>query len=179
LKNYDIKVIHNGINLDIFKPLNSNFKKKYRLENKFLILGIASVWEEKKGFEYFRKLSKLLKNDEKIILVGLNNKQVKLLSSNTIGIKRTENQEELAQIYSGVDVFVNPTLEEVLGLTNLESLACGTPVVTFNSGGSPECINKDTGIVVEKGNLNKLYEAIITIKENTKEKYTLFCYNRV
>jgi len=178
LKSFDIKVIHNGINLDIFKPLTSNFREKYKLENKFLILGVASVWEERKGFEYFIKLSKLLKNDEKIILVGLNDEQVKLLPSNIIGIKRTENQKELAQIYSGADVFVNPTLEDNFPTTNLESLACGTPIITFKSGGSPECINENTGIVIEKGNLNKLYEAIVTIKENTKEKYTLFCRNR-
>ena len=178
LKDFDIKVIHNGINLEIFKPLDSNFREKYNLENKFLILGVASVWEERKGFKYFIELSNLLQYDEQIILIGLSDEQIKSLPSNIIGIKRTENQEELAQIYSAVDVFVNPTLEDNFPTTNLESLACGTPVVTFKSGGSPECIDDNTGIVVEKGNLNKLYEAIVTIKENSKEKYTLFCRNR-
>ena len=178
LKNYEVKVIHNGINLDIFKPLNSNFREKYKLENKFLILGVASVWEERKGFEYFIKLANQLKKDEVIILIGLNDKQMKILPLNIIGIKRTENQEELAQIYSAVDVFANPTLEDNFPTTNLESLACGTPVVTFESGGSAECIDKDTGIVVEKGNLEELYKAITTTKEITKEKYTLQCRNR-
>ena len=178
LKNYEVKVINNGIDLDIFKPSHSNFRVKYKLENKFLILGVASVWEERKGFKYFIELSKLLKNDEQIILIGLNNEQIKSLPSNIIGIKRTENQKELAQIYLAVDIFVNPTLEDNFPTTNLESLACGTPVITFESGGSPECIDENSGLVVEKGNLNKLYEAIVTIKENSKEKYTLSCRNR-
>lgn len=178
LKDFEIKVINNGIDLDIFQPLDSNFREKYKLENKFLILGVASVWEERKGFKYFIKLSNLLQYDEKIILIGLSDEQIKSLPSNIIGIKRTENQEELAQIYSTADVFVNPTLEDNFPTTNLESLGCGTLVVTFKSGGSPECIDDNTGIVVEKGNLNKLYKAIVTIKENSKEKYTSFCRNR-
>ena len=178
LKNYEVKVINNGIDLDIFKPSHSNFRVKYKLENKFLILGVASVWEERKGFKYFIELSKLLKNDEQIILIGLNNEQIKSLPSNIIGIKRTENQKELAQIYSAVDIFVNPTLEDNFPTTNIESLACGTPIITFESGGSPECIDENSGIVVEKGNLNKLYEAIVTIKKNGKNKYTLSCRNR-
>jgi len=178
LKSFEIKVINNGIDLNIFKPFHSNFREKYKLENKFLILGVASVWEERKGFEYFIKLSKLLKDDEKIILIGLDDKQLKLLPSNIIGIKRTENQEQLAQIYSAVDIFVNPTLEDNFPTTNLESLACGTPVITFKSGGSPECIDEKTGIIVEKGNLSKLYESIKIIKDSGKESYTLFCRNR-
>ena len=178
LKNNEVKVIHNGINLEIFKPLISNFREKYKLEKKFLILGVASVWEERKGFKYFIKLSKVLKSDEQIILIGLNDEQIKLLPSNIIAIKRTENQEELAQMYSTVDVFVNPTLEDNFPTTNIESLACGTPVITFESGGSPECIDDRTGIVVKKGNLNKLYEAIGYIKENGKEKYASLCRNK-
>lgn len=142
----------------------SDFRDKYNLKHKFLILGVASVWEERKGFDYFIKLSNLLKDDENIVLIGLNDKQVKLLPSNIIGIKRTENQEELAQIYSTVDVFVNPTLEDNFPTTNLESLACGTPVVTFNSGGSAESVSQDCGKIVEKGNLEDLYSKIQQVK---------------
>jgi len=178
LNRYDITVIHNGIDLAIFKPIKSDFRKKYNLKNKFLILGVANVWEERKGFDYFINLSKLLKSDEKIILVGLNDKQLKDLPKNIIGIKKTQNQKELVEIYNSCDIFVNPTLEDNFPTTNLESLACGTPVVTFDSGGSSETIDKQTGIVIEKGNLNKLYEAIYEIREVGKDRFSQSCINR-
>lgn len=166
LKEYPIKVIHNGINLDIFKPTESDFRKKFNLKDKFIILGVANVWGERKGFHYFIELSKKLKSDEIIVMVGLTDKQKHLLPKNIIGISRTNNIRELAEIYSAANVFINPTLEEVLGLVNLEALACGTPVITFNTGGSVESIDENCGIVVEKGNINELYGAITKIKEN-------------
>jgi glycosyltransferase involved in cell wall biosynthesis len=178
LQNYNTLVINNGINLDVFNIRKSDFRKKYKLENKFLILGVASVWENKKGFEYFLALAEKLLDDECIVLVGLNKKQLKGLPKNVLGIERTSNQEELAEIYSSADIFVNLTLEEVLGLTNIESLACGTPIVTFNSGGSPECIDENTGIVVEKENLSALYDAISIIKKNGKITYETACRER-
>jgi glycosyltransferase involved in cell wall biosynthesis len=170
--------INNGINLDIFKPRQSTFRKRYQLENIFIILGVANVWDERKGFSYFLNLSKKISHDEKIVLVGLSEKQMKGLPSNIIGIMKTENQIQLAEIYSTVDIFVNLTLEETLGLTNIESLACGTPVVTFESGGSPECMDTNTGIVVSKGNLIKLYEAIKIIKEKKKSTFNKYCRKR-
>ena len=169
------RVIHNGIDLNIFREKQSNFRKKYNLEKKFLILGIASIWEERKGFRYFLKLAKKITGSEHIILVGLNDKQLQSLPQNILGIKRTHNIEELAEIYSSVDVFVNPTLEDNFPTTNLESLACGTPVITFNSGGSQESIDADCGIVTERKNFNKLYENIIIIKNKTKEQYRKKC----
>ena len=178
LKNYDVKVIPNGINLKVFHPIENNFRKEHNLEGKFLILGVANVWEERKGFNYFLKLSQILKDDEKIILVGLNNKQLRNLPDNVLGIKKTNSQKKLAEIYSTVDVFVNLTLEDNFPTTNLESLACGTPVVTFKSGGSPETIDKSCGIVVEKGNLKELYQAIEKIKRNGKKNYIDSCISR-
>jgi len=167
LNKYKIKTIHNGIDINIFQPLKSDFRNKYNLENKFLILGVANVWESRKGLEDFIKLSSILSNNEKIILIGVTNEQKKILPKNIIGIKRTENQKQLAEIYSTVNVFVNATFEEVLGLTNIEALACGTPVITYNSGGSPETIDEKTGICVPKGELEQLYEAILKILNNT------------
>jgi glycosyltransferase involved in cell wall biosynthesis len=178
LSEYNTIVINNGIDLDIFKPIDSDFRKKNNLSDKFLILGVASVWEERKGFKYFIELSERLKEDEQIILIGLNYEQIKSLPSNILGIKRTENQQELAKIYGTVDVFVNPTLEDNFPTTNLESLACGTPVITFESGGSPEIIDEKTGIIVEKENVNELYIAISKIKNNEKTKYSLDCVER-
>ncbi|MDE4541337.1 glycosyltransferase [Thermoanaerobacterium sp. R66] len=175
LRGYNVKVINNGIDLNIFKPTESDFRAKYNLEDKFIILGVASIWDERKGLKYFLELSKLIDNNSKIVLVGLNDKQLKSLPQNIIGIKRTNNVRELAEIYSAADVFVNTTLEDNFPTTNLEALACGTPVITFNTGGSVECIDESCGMVVEKGNLNELLNALQIIKENGKSIYMEHC----
>jgi glycosyltransferase involved in cell wall biosynthesis len=178
LQEYPVKVINNGIDLSIFKPTSSNFAKDYNIENKFIILGVANIWGERKGLKYFAELSKQLEYDEIIVLVGLTDKEKKRLPKNIIGIASTNNIQELAGIYSSVDVFVNPTLEEVLGLTNIESLACGIPVVTFKTGGSSECVDLKTGFVVEKGNLDELLTKIRFIKEQDKSYYAQECIKR-
>lgn len=179
LLNYPIKVINNGINTEVFKPsLSSDFRNKYGLEDKFILLGVASVWEERKGLKDFIELSKLLDSGYQIVLVGLTKKQIKQLPENILGIERTENVEELADIYSTSDVFINPTYEDNFPTTNLESLACGTPVITYKTGGGPEAIDVSTGIVVEQGNINKLVEAIFTIKKIGKQYYSDACVNR-
>lgn len=165
LKNYDVKVINNGIDLTIFKPVKSKFRYNHKLEKAFVILGIASVWNERKGLKYFIELSKIVDKNFRIVLVGLNDKQIKGLPKNIIGIKRTNNIQGLAEIYSSANVFINPTLEDNFPTTNLEALGCGIPVITFNTGGSVECINKDNGIIIEKGNLYSLKEAITRMYE--------------
>ena len=179
LRGFDIQVIHNGVDLSVFKPIKSNFRQKYNLKNDFLILGVANVWEKRKGIDYFFELSKIIRNNEKIVLVGLTKKQLRKLPKNIIGIKRTRDQKELAEIYSSADVFVNPTLEDNFPTTNLESLACGTPLITFVSGGSPETIDEDCGKVIEKGNLEDLYSGICEIRKKGKEFYSRYCISRV
>ncbi|MBU9675092.1 glycosyltransferase [Planococcus sp. CP5-4] len=165
LKNYTVNVVNNGIDLGVFKPTESNFKLKYKLENKFTLLGVASIWDERKGLEYFLKLSKMISTNEYIILIGLTEKQQKNLPLNIIGIDKTNNIEQLAEIYSAADVFVNPTLEDNFPTTNIEALACGTPVVTFNTGGSIESIDESCGKVVDKGDSVKLFKSIKEAKE--------------
>lgn len=165
LKDYKIQVINNGIDLENFKPTKSNFREKYKLEDKFIILGVASVWDERKGIKYFYELSKKLETNEKIVLVGLNKNQLKELPKNILGIERTNSVKELAEIYAAANVFVNPTLEDNFPTTNLEAGACGTFGITFNTGGSPECYDTNTGIIVEKENLEQLIEAIRKIKK--------------
>jgi putative colanic acid biosynthesis glycosyltransferase len=168
LGKYDIKTIYNGINLDVFRPIANKqtikIKEKYNCIGKFVILGVANIWEERKGLKYLLDLSKQLDDSFCVIIAGVNRKQKLALPKNVIGITKTNDVSQLVEIYSMADVFVNPTLEEVLGMTNIEALACGTPVITFNTGGSPECIDKTCGIVVEKGNLDRLTEAVIKIK---------------
>ncbi len=160
LSKFDIQVIYNGINLDLFKPTPSNFKEKHNLKDKKIILGVAGVWEPRKGFDDFIQLRKQLDDNYVIVLVGLSAEQISLLPEGIIGITRTESPEELAGIYTQADVFVNPTKEETMGLVNIEALACGTPVITYNTGGSPECIDETCGAVVPKGDVSKLTEKV-------------------
>jgi len=153
LSEYDVLVINNGIDLNVFKPTQSDVRKKLGVENKFVILGVASVWGERKGFDCFLRLAEVLNDDQIIVLVGLTEKQISNLPANIIGISRTNNVTELSEIYSMADVFLNPTLEDNFPTVNLEALACGVPVLTFNTGGSAECIDEDVGKITSEHTL--------------------------
>lgn len=164
-----VNVIYNGINLDVFKPTyNHIFLDQYK--NKHIVLGVAERWDEKKGLDVFMKLANELDDSFQIILVGTNEQIDKILPNNVISIHRTENQTDLVEIYTAAKVFVNTTREEVLGLVNIEALACGTPVITFNTGGSPECINEATGKVIEKNDFSTLKKEIIKCCKENKFK---------
>jgi putative colanic acid biosynthesis glycosyltransferase len=178
LKDIPCRVIQNGIDLDMFYPRGSRqaIQVKLRLKGKFMILGVASTWEKRKGLDEFVKLSKLIEIDIfVIVLIGLSESQIKSLPENIIGIQRTENVGQLADFYSAADVFLNPTLEDTFPTTNLESLACGTPVITYRTGGSVESVNIDTGLVVEQGDVSGLMKAINNIRDNGKEFYSDNC----
>lgn len=149
LKDYPVKVINNGIDLSVFKPIESEFRKKYGLRGKNVVLGVASRWCNEKGVDVFIELSKRLTSSYRIVLVGTNAYIDKQLPSNIISIHRTQNQKELAEIYTAADVFANPTREDTYPTVNMESLACGTPVVTFRTGGSPEILDETCGSVVD------------------------------
>lgn len=170
LKDYAVKVINNGINLSVFKPTENDFKKQYGIEDKFLILGVAFGWSERKGLDVFNRLAEDLSSDYAIVLVGVSKDEKKNVSDKIITVERTQNAEELAKIYSASDLFVNPTREENFPTVNIESLACGTPIVTFNTGGSPEIIDLLTGICVEKDDYQALMASIKHIKENAPIK---------
>lgn len=176
----DLKIHHtpSAINLDLFKPEKSDLKAKYTLENKKLVLGCASIWSNRKGLNDFLQLYKLLDENYQIVLIGLNSKEIKLLPKEIIGISRTENTKELAQWYSLAEVFVNPTTQDNFPTTNLEALACGTPVITYNTGGSPESIDDGTGIVVEKGDIAGLRNAIKYFAKFDRQRLAEVCRNR-
>lgn len=148
LKDYPIEVINNGVDTNVFKPTPSNIKQQYGIEDKKVILGVASVWDKRKGLETFIELSKELDNQYQIVLIGLSKKQIEQLPTNVVGISRTENVQELVKWYSAADIYFNPTLEDNYPTTNLESIACGTPVITFNTGGSPESAYADEDKIV-------------------------------
>ncbi|MHC1775892.1 MAG: glycosyltransferase [Lentimicrobium sp.] len=180
LKDYPVEVFSNGVNLFTFKPNqeNDSLKARYGLSGKKFILGVASFWGRHKGLEDFIRLSSLISDDASIVLIGLDKKQQEGLPANIIGLSRTENVDELAAFYSAADVFVNPTYVDTFPTTNLEALACGTPVVTYNTGGSPESVDQETGMVVEKGNLTGLSEAIKSVLDQGKNHYAEKCIAR-
>ena len=166
LKDYPVKVINNGIDLSVFKPTESDFKKKYGLEGKYVLLGVAFDWGKRKGLDVFIELSKRLPDNYKIVLVGTNEEIDGQLPENILSIHKTANQAELAEIYSSADLFLNPTREDTFPTVNMESLACGTPIITFKTGGSPEIINEKTGFVVECDDVDAFEAAIKDSLEN-------------
>lgn len=178
LQEYPIAVINNGIDLKVFQPTPSDFRNRFKIQDQFILLAVASGWGERKGYQYLIDLAAHLRPDEKIVLVGVSAKQIKQLPPGIIGIAKTHNTQELAEIYSACDLFINPTLEDNFPTTNLEALACGTPVLTFNSGGSPECLDDHCGLVVDRGDFSGLIEAVATMREHGKEHYTINCQKR-
>lgn len=162
-KEYPFKVINNGVDLSVFTPTPSDFRERYALTDKKLILGVAYDWSVKKGLDVLERSARELPDDYRVILVGVNAETEKRLPKNIIAIRRTSDQKELAAIYTAADVYANPTREEVLGLTNIEALACGTPVVTFDVGGSPESIDETCGISVPKDDFEGFVQAVRTV----------------
>ena len=174
LSNVDTRIIKSGINIDIFRRRESNLKKKLGLENKRMILGVSSVWNNKKGLNDFIELSRLLDDDYRIVLVGLTAKQIKNIPENIIGLPRTNTQIELAEIYSSCDIFFNPTKEESYGLTNVEAQACGATVVSYDSGGTSETLkSKNSYLVKDLNEFLDLLERIDDIRDENMD-YSIF-----
>lgn len=161
LKDYPVKVVYNKIDTNIFKPTASDFRKRYGLENKIIILGVANVWDKRKGLEDFIELSKKLDNNYKIVLVGLNTKQIKNLPANILGLEKTLNLKRLAEIYSAADIYINLSKEETFGMTTIEALNCGTKVIVYKGTACEEVIGKN-GVAVEH-NINALRNAIVKL----------------
>jgi putative colanic acid biosynthesis glycosyltransferase len=172
LKNYPARLIYNGINPDIFRPGDKLLvRSRLGIGNRKMILGVSSIWNQRKGLNDFIQIREMLDKDVVIVLAGLNKEQIKKLPEGITGIERTESISELVDMYSAADLFVNPTYVDNFPNTNIESLACGTPVVTYNTGGSPEAIDQNTGLVVDKGNITDLKKAILTVI-NTTDRFT-------
>lgn len=157
-----IVVMHNGVDLNTFC-----LTSKEKISKKFRILGVSSVWPKAKGIYDIFKLREILPMEEyEIMMVGLDQKQMKSLPAGIIGIERTQNVQELVQLYNEADVLINPTYADTFPTVNLEALACGTPVITYKTGGSPEAIDEKTGVVIEQGDFKALAEAIKKMKDN-------------
>lgn len=177
LGNYTINVINNGVDINIFRPQEGiELRKKLDIGNRTVLLGVATAWHNEKGLMEFVRLSENPKYQ--VVMVGVPQNIRKNLPKEIIAIERTNNQQELSEYYSMADALVNPTYNDSFPTVNLEAMACGTPVATFRTGGSPESVTPQTGFVVEKGNFNELTKAIETVCGKGKEFYSTACRER-
>lgn len=164
LKDYSTKVIYNGIDLNLFKPIKSDFREKFSIQDKKVILGVANPWSKRKGLDLIVELSKILDESYQIVLVGLSKKQIETLPKNIIGLERTSNQQELIKIYSTSDFFINPSVEETLGMVTIEAMACGTPVIVSNYTAVPESVDEKCGVVVNEYSVDGFYNGIKAVE---------------
>ncbi len=176
LSGYPRKTIHNGLDIEVFRPSNNiSLIEKFDLNDSLVFLGVASVWAENKGLGDFIRLSEHLAENEKIVLIGLKKEQIAKLPENIIGLERTQNIEELAAWYSISDIYINTSVEESFGMTTAEAMACGTPVVVYNSTACPEMVNSKVGEIVEKNDIEGLRNALNTILSKPKGWYSKNC----
>ena len=160
LGKYEVTAIPNGVDLDIFKSTDSSFREKHGLENKKIVLGVATAWSVKKGTKLFAALSQTLSSEHKVVLVGMTKEQAEKMPKEVLCIPRTNSAEELAEIYTAADVFLNLGKEETMGLTTVEAMACGTPAVTSNCTAVPEVVDEKSGIVLENLEIDTIINGI-------------------
>ncbi len=170
LREYAVRVIPNGIDTEIFCPTNSYFKKTNKIDDKKMLLGVASVWEKRKGFDDFLELRRLLPDEFIIVLVGLTHQQINELPKGIVGIEHTESIKELVDIYSAADIFINLSVEETMGLTTVEAMSCGTPSIVYNCTALPEVVDEISGIVVSPHDLEGVVGAIYELMEKRRDK---------
>ena len=160
LKDKKIITIHNGVDIDTFAPIPMS-----RRNDKFKIIAVSSVWTKAKGLYDIYRLREMLPIEIEIMMVGLSEKQLKTLPDGIHGIHRTQNVQELVRLYNEADVLINPTYADTFPTVNLEALACGTSVITYQTGGSPEAVDEKTGFVIPQGDVEALYEAILKVRD--------------
>lgn len=173
LKEYPVRVINNGIDTSQFESLESDFKKKNGIENKFMLLGVSTSWDDMKGYSDFIKIAKVLEDDYVIVLVGLTKTQLETLPSNILGVERTSSVRALAEIYTAADLFLNLSYCENYPTVNIEAMACGTPVLTYKTGGSPEIVLENNGYVCTRGDISSIINKIREIRKNGTNRITL------
>lgn len=174
LGKWSVRTIYNGIDCRVFHNTSSDIRNKYGLKGKKIILGVANIWDARKGLAYMLQLDKLLDANCQIVLIGLTPEQIRKLPKKMIGLFRTENVNELAAWYSAADVYVNVSAEETMGLTTAEAIACGAPVVAFRTTATPEIVGKN-GITVEYGDVHGLATAIQQIIAKEKHFFQIDC----
>ncbi|NBJ91336.1 glycosyltransferase [Parablautia muri] len=166
-----IEVVHNGIDLKVFRPCREESEMNQILEkhnisaDKKILLGVASVWDKRKGLDTLEELAKHISDAYVIVVVGVNKKQLKKLPEKMRGIERTENKEELRILYSAAEIFLNPSLEESFSLVTVEAMACGTPAIVLGTSAVRELVNERCGIVLEKNEIGEYLKAIKKIED--------------
>ena len=165
LKDYPIKLIPNGVDLSVFKPDSQNPYSDTACDGKRVLLSVATAWTDRKGYHDYIRLSKILDDRYQIVLIGLTNKQLKILPKDIVGVKVKNSREELARYYSNAYAVLSLSKEETMGLTVVEALACGTPVVVYNSTALPEIVTVKCGRIVECGNLNGIVKVLDELEE--------------
>ena len=162
LRDYPIRVVPNRVDTEVFHPTESDFRQRMGLENSFLVLGVANVWEPRKGLADFLRLSTLLPDCCRIVLVGLPEKQIKKLPAGVLGLPRTPDSRTLAQVYTAADVYVCPSVEETFGMTVLEAACCGTTPIVYQHTACQEVAEAHGGLAVPRGAEN-LASAIVAL----------------
>ena len=160
LQKYPISVIPNGVDLSKFKPTAGKFREVYHLGNKKILLGVASAWSKGKGLSRFHDLASRLSDSEKIVLVGVSKRQSRDLDSNILCIEKTDNLEKLAEIYTNADIYLNLSEQETMGLTTVEAMACGTPVIVSNLTAVPEVVQQNGGVILPDLETDSILRAI-------------------
>lgn len=178
-RDHHICTIHNGVDVSSFCPRpSSDIRTRFGMGNGNYVMAVASAWSERKGLSDYIRLSRIVDDSLKIVLVGVTEKQAKTLPKSIITVPRTQNVEELAQLYTEASIILNLSYEETFGLTTVEGFACGTPGIVYNSTASPELISEDTGVVVEKGDVEAVSVAIRKILLRDKSYYSIKCRDR-
>lgn len=173
---YPCNVINNGVDIQLFSPIENNLRTQLNIGDRTVLLGVATAWKDEKGLQEFIRLSE--NTSYQVVMVGVPEEIKRNLPQSIIAINRTNNQQELAAYYSMADMLVNPTYADTFPTVNLEALACGTPIVTYRTGGSPESVTEETGLVVDKGDFDALVKAIEEVKAKGKTHYSSACRQR-
>ena len=163
LAKYSVEVRHNTIDNNVFKPTPSDFRNRYGIGDRFMVLGVASPWSERKGLgDFVRLAGELDSNRFAVVLVGLNDKQIEKFANRLVALPKTESKEKLAEAYTAADVFVHPGVEETFGMTVVEAQACGTPVVVTDGSACAE-IAEPTGATVIPADLSTLKATVVKL----------------
>ncbi len=174
----EMKVIYNGIDTQLFKPQESHFREQYGMESKYILLGVATGFGERKGLTDYFKLSSMLPDEYRIVLVGATPQEIETAPAGILMLPKTKSASELAEIYSVADVVLSLSYEETFGLTPIEGMACGTPAIVYDNTAQPEHITPETGCIVATGNLEQLKTAVIAVCRNGKAAYSKACRRR-
>lgn len=178
LGKHEINVVYNGIDVDVFRPSETDFKKKLGIDGKHLLLGVAQGFDERKGLRDFFKLSEMLSEDYQVVMLGAMEEEIAIAPPSVIALPKTESLQDLVEAYSAADILLSLSYEETFGLTPVEAMACGTPAIVYNNTAQPEHITPEIGFVVENGDLDTLVARIKTICENGKINYSTECRKR-